>query len=64
MGNFVTFMADWLSNMAASYVKGDIFVVMAKQISVCVYIVLEISQLSIKLFHFVFLIGIHEFIAC
>jgi len=60
MGNFVTFMVDWLSIMATSYVKGDIFVVMAKQISVFIYIVLEISQLSIKLFPFVFLISIHH----
>ena len=35
--DFVTFMADWLSIMATSYVKGDIFVVIAKQISVCIY---------------------------
>jgi len=56
----VTFMADWLSIMATSYVKGDIFVVMAKQISVCVYIVLEISQLSIKFIPFVFLIVSHH----
>ena len=60
MENFVTFMADWLSIMATSYVKGDIFVVMAKQISVCVYIVLEISQLSIKFIPFVFLIVSHH----
>jgi len=56
----MTFMADWLSIMTTSYVKDDIFVVMAKQISVCVYIVLEISQLSIKLIPFVFLIDIHH----
>jgi len=56
----VTFMADWLSIMPTSYVEGDIFVVMAKQISLCVYIVLEISQLSIKLVPFVFLIGNHH----
>jgi len=60
MGNFVTFMVDWLSIMATSYVKGDIFVVVAKQISVCVYIILEINQLSIKLIPFLFLICIHH----
>jgi len=43
MGHFVTFMADLMSIMAISYIKGDIFVVMAKQISVCVYMLLEIS---------------------
>jgi len=56
----VTFMTDWLSIMATSYVKGNIFVVMAKQILACVYLVLEISQLSIKLNPSVFLIGIHH----
>ena len=56
----MSFMTDWVSIMATSYVKGDIFVVMAKQILACVYIVLEISQFSIKLNPFVFLIGIHH----